>query len=178
MKQSTRLGHLFEKTWKSIESALQRKGFNTIILESERALRKFIYDNIPDNCIVGLGNSLSSSALKIREILLEKGNKVYYSWNGDTYNRSMDSFEEHPVPDFFLTTADSVTSEGRVINYEFSGRAASKHNFPKNIIAFSELASLNKRPNERKMTSDFVVFDQKPKEAEITVALLPFNIAS
>ena len=178
MKQSTTLGHLFEKTWKSIESALRRKGFNTIIIESERALRKFIYDKIPDNCIVGLGNSLSSSALKIRDILLEKGNRVYYSWNGDSYNRSMDNFEEHPVPEFFLTTADSITSEGRLINYEFSGSAASKHNYPKNIIAFSEIASLNKRPSERNMTSDFVVFDKKPNEAEITVALLPFNKAS
>jgi len=178
MKQHSTIGHLVEKTWKSIESALRRKGFNTIILDSDRALRKFIYDTIPDNSVVGLGKSLSSSAMRIRDILLEKGNRVYYSWNGLSYNRSLDNFEEHPQPDFFLTTAGSITPEGRVINYEFSGKAAYESKYPKNIIAFSKIENINRSFTERNISSEFVVFDQKPANTEITVALLPFNLAS
>lgn len=178
MKQSSTIGHLVEKTWKSIESALKRNGFKTTILESERALRKFIYDTIPDNCIVGLGNSLSSSAMKIRDILLEKGNRVYYSWNGLSYNRSLDTFEEHPQPEFFLTTADTITPEGRVINYEFSGKAAHNHNFPKYIIAFSKIENINKRFTDRNISSEFIIFDHKPENTEITIALVPSNVAS
>lgn len=167
---------MLDKTWGKINNLLKKKGFNTILLESEFALRKFIDETIPRNSIVGLGNSLSSSALKIKEILLERGNKIYYSWNGDSYNRSLDTFEEHPTPDFFLTTADSITSEGRLINHEFSDRAVKENQFPENIIAFSDLQNIN-RPFDNNQ-HDFIIIDEKPASTKFTVAVVPFSKAS
>ncbi len=163
-----------EKSWGRIEKILQRKGFKTTILSNERSLRKFIYDTIPDNCIVGLGNSLSSSALKIRNILLEKGNKVYYNWNGNRPNRDLDSFEEQPAPDFFLTTADSITGEGNIINHEYSKKAFKENRFPRNIITFSAPGNLLKKISHSALSSDFTILNTKPSESEVTVALLPF----
>ncbi len=165
---------LVEKTWKRIEKTLNRKGFKTVILESDRALRRFIYNTIPDNCIVGLGSSLSTSALKIREILLEKGNKVYYAWNGANCNRSLDTFEEHPSPDYFLTNANSITPEGNLINNEFSRKVATEKGLPKNIIAFSKPESITRKLLGRSMSSEFIIIEKKPEESNITVALTAF----
>ncbi len=176
MRYSNSISKLIEKTWDKVENMLQKKGFNTILLDSERALRKFIDETIPQNCIVGLGSSLTSSALKIKEILIERGNKIYYSWNGESYNRSLDTFEEHPRPDFFLTTADAITPEGRLINHEFSSRAVQKNKFPENIIAFSDFQSIDKPLNTTE--TGFVVFDEKPSATQFTVAVLPFSRAS
>ncbi len=163
-----------EKTWKQLEGLLQSKGFKTRILDSERALRKFIYETIPDNCVVGLGHSLSTSAMEIRDILLEKGNKVYYNWNGTGHNRSLDTFEEQPRPDYFLTTADTITEEGKLVNNEYSRAAAKKYNFPKNIIAFSLPSNLAKRISHNNISGEYTVFEKNPAESEITVALLPY----
>jgi len=176
MKQST-LGKMVDKTWKRIEVILRKKGFNTILLDSERALRNFIEETIPDNSIVGLGNSLTTSALRIRDILIEKGAKIYYSWNGTCYNRSLDTFEEHPKPDFFLTTADSITPEGRLINHEFRAGDAEENSLPKNIIAFSDFKNVGGTKRQVSTEDEFII-DQKPKSSEITVAILPFSNAS
>lgn len=162
----------FEKNWKRIENLLRKKGFKTTLLDSERALRKFIYDTIPDNCIVGLGNSLSSSALKVRNILLEKGNKVYYNWNGTSQNRNMDTYEEQPRPDYFLTLAETITEDGKLINNEYSGEAFRNHQYPKNIIAFSEPKSISKKITQSGLSSNFIVLTEKPSDSEITVALM------
>ena len=171
MNKSTIVGS-FEKSWKKLERLLHRNGFKTTMLESERALRRFIYDTIPDNCVVGLSNSLSSSATKIRNILLEKGNKVYYNWNGNTPNRNLDSFDEVPDPDFYLTMADSITEDGTVINNEYSKSAASINKFPRNIIAFSAHENLLKRISYGGLKGNFTIFKNLPGESEITVALL------
>lgn len=165
---------LWESTWKKIEKVLWKKGFKTVVLSNERMLRKFIYDNIPDNVVVGLGNSLSTSVLRIRDILLEKGNKVYYAWNGLTNNRSLDTFEEYPNPEYFLTTANSITPEGNLINSEYSGKVAKEKGFPKNIIAFSNIGNVNKRFMNRSITSEFVVIDKKPETSNVTVAMTAF----
>ena len=177
VKKST-LVQGIENTWKHLEGLLNRKGFNTIILENEGSLRNFIYDSIPDDCVVGLGNSLSSSAMRIRDILLEKGNKVYYNWNGTAYNRSLDTFEEQPRPDFFLTTADRITVEGEFINSEYSILAAKEYSYPKNIIAFSEPDRLSEQKANGANDSDYTVFENKPDGSEVTIALVSFASAS
>lgn len=167
-----------KKNWKRIERILNSNGFKTTVIESERSLRKFIYDSIPNNCIVGLGNSLSSSGMKIREILLEKGNKIYYNWNGTAHNRSLDTFEDQPRPDFFLTTAETITEEGKLVNIEYSGEAALEYKYPKNIIAFSAPEKLSKKFKDSGIISEFTAFENKPNESEVTIALISFASAS
>lgn len=174
MVQKTTLIKSLEKTWKKIEGVLHRNGFKTTILESERALRKFIYDTIPDNCIVGLGNSLSSSALKIRNILLEKGNKVYYHWNGEDHSRNMDTYEDLQVqPDYYLTLAESITEDGRVINKE-----SSSEKLPKNVIAFSHPGHINNKLIQTGLSSNFTELNIQTGSSEVIVALMPFASAS
>ncbi len=176
MKNS--IGKLVDKTWAKVEKLLRKNGFDTILIDGERALRKFIDETIPRNSVVGLGNSLTTGALKIREILLERGNKIYYAWNGTSYNRSMDTFEELPKPDFFLTTTDSITPEGRLINHEFSNQAIRENRFPENIIAFSDLMNVDKQYMENEGVADVVVFDEKNRSPHFTVAVMPFSKAS
>jgi hypothetical protein len=176
MKYPNSLGKLVERTWSKVENLLKGKGFNTVLLDSDMTLRKFIDETIPKNCIVGLGNSLTSSAFKIKEILLERGNKIYYSWNGESYNRSLDTFEEHPKPDFLLTTADTITPEGKLISHEISNKAAKENLFPENIIAFSDIQNINKPVKEN--DPECIIFDEKPATTRFTVAVFPISKAS
>lgn len=175
MTQNPTLVPSIEKTWKHVERLLIRNGFKTKILDSEYALRKFIYKTIPDNCIVGLGNSLSSNSIKIREILIEKGNTVYFNWNGTSHNRSLDTFEELPRPDYFLTSVDISTEEGKIMNSEYSKSAVLEYNYPKNIIAFSTPKQLAKEKLPINYSSEYTVFKNKPSACEFTLAFVSFT---
>jgi hypothetical protein len=165
-----------EKALKNVEFTLRKKGFKTIILKSEQKFRKFIYDTIPDNCVVGLGSSLSNSALKIRDILLEKGNKVYFSWNGNSYNRSIDTFEEHLQPDYFLTSAGPLSQMDKKVNIELPDGSISPNSFPKHIIAFSGAGNIMEPKHDS--TGSLLSIQEKPFSAEITIAIIPFLKAS
>ena len=45
-------------------------------------LKDFINSNIPDENPVGLGDSITTCKLKVRNILSTKGVRIFYSWNG------------------------------------------------------------------------------------------------
>lgn len=165
-------------SWTKIESVLNKKGFDTIVLDNERSLRKFIYDNIPDTSIVALGSSLCSKTIKIRDILLEKGNRILYFWNG-AESRHLDTFEDIPKPDYFLTTADMITQNGEVVNSEYTDKTLNDNYFPRNIIAFANYKNIDDGSKTHKSTeSTPVVIERKPKQTAVTVAIIPAEIAS
>lgn len=130
MTQTTTINQIIDKTW--IESVFSKKGIHTILLETEKSLMKFIYDTIPDDCIVAISSSLITKTLKIKEILLEKGNKIYYSWSEYNSNRSLDTFEDHQQPKFFITMADSISYDGSIVSKELNNKQLTG-----NVIAFS-----------------------------------------
>lgn len=172
MGQKSRLQLNLEHSWQRMEKILRSKGFNTVLIDSERSLRKFIYDTIPDNSIVGLGASVSKRALKIRDILLEKGNKVYLNWNGSAYNRSMDSFDEKPRPEFFLTLTDSITEDGSVLSEDYSPDAANIYDLPEHIIGIFILKNGVTHADYRGFSSNQTVLSNRTKTFKLTIALM------
>lgn len=158
-----------DKTWKQIESILRRKGFETILLDSEKSLRKFIYDTIPDNCIVALSNSLTVKALKIKDILIEKGNRIYYSWSGNNSNRSLDTFEDHARPDFYLTLTDSISLDGVIKSNELTNCFSTVTPLPNKIIAFSAPQNIATDDKKSPAQKELLNFDSR-----ITIVMVPF----
>ena len=85
----------------TLSSTLKEKGYRTLVLEDEEKVIEFIH-HIPNDVIIGLGDSITTCTLKIRNILARKGSLIYYGWNGDpNYNRSLETFENHPMPEYF-----------------------------------------------------------------------------
>jgi hypothetical protein len=162
---------------KGIESTFSKNGIRTIVLKNESKLKKFIYDTIPDNCIVGLGSSLTSSVLKIRDILIEKGNKVYFSWNGSSYNRSLDTFEEHPSPEFYLTSAELISNVEKLFNLDFID-STEETDYPKHIIAFSEHGISEEENKNSVIDSKIATLKKSRVVTDLTLVILPFLKAS
>jgi hypothetical protein len=167
----------FSTLIKSFEGVFRKKDIKTLVLHSEIKLKEFIYDTIPDNCIVGLGSSLTNRALKIKDILLEKGNKVYFSWNGASYNRSLDSFEEHPIPEFFLTSAEALIGEEKIFNPDFPD-ASAESGYPKHIIAFSEQIIIDQEIENLSNNKALTSLKDKSGATDFTIVILPFLKAS
>lgn len=157
----------------SVLQTLRTKGFKTVFLRTKAELEKFIQQNIPQECTVGIGNSVITSKTPIFELLKRKGNTLFYSWDGSTdYNRALDTFETHPMPDYYITVDSDVTSKGELVCHDtYSDTAFEKLQFPKKVIAF---ASVKKMVTDVKETIDSIhhhVMNAKPKDSEIIIAL-------
>jgi hypothetical protein len=141
----------------------------TIFLDSESALRKFINKTIPDDSIVALGNSLNTNDIKIKEILHEKGIKVYISWQNSYTNRSLDTFEDIPKPDFFLVSAEGIVQDGEIVYQELNTIGGIPGYIPENIIVFTtsyDLKGTTRKPDLAQ--NEFI------ENSQFTVAIVTF----
>jgi hypothetical protein len=163
-----------ENTIGALESTLHNKGFKTVVLNNEPEVVDYIH-KLPNDAIMGLGDSITTCSLKIRNLLVKKGSLIFYSWNGaDDYNRNLETFEEHPKPDFYLTRINAITTKGEIMLKDYSRKAAKEKKFPKHILAF---AGYNRIVEEFKAGNSLIkytIFTEKPENIDFTVVLLPF----
>ena len=159
----------------NLRSLLKKNGINTVILNTEKAVKDFINKNIPNECIVGLGDSITSCQLNIRQILASKGSKIFYSWDGsENYNRSLDTFDTPPRPDYYLSRINAVTSEGDIMMKDYSKQAAIDGLFPRHIFAFAGYNRYCDVFDNKDSIHKYTIINEKPLNAEFTLALLPF----
>lgn len=160
---------------KDLQAVLEGKGFQSIILNSEKEVKDFINNNIPDERLVGLGDSITNCKLNIRNILAAKGSKIFYSWDGsENYNRSLDTFERPPRPDYYLSRINAVTTAGELLMKDYSKQAAEEGLFPRQIFAFAGSNRITSKFRNNDSVNKYPVFSKKPEDAEFIVALLPF----
>jgi hypothetical protein len=164
-----------KKLISAVQKKLKDRRFQTVVLHSEKAVKDFINRNIPDNCTVGLGDSITTCKLNIRNILHTKGSIIFYSWDGsENYNRSLDTFDTQQSPDYYLTRITALTFKGEILLKDYSKQAAGENKFPLNIFAFAGYNRLAEMLYERDSLQKYPVIDQCPKGIKFTLALLPF----
>jgi hypothetical protein len=176
MEAKTENNQLFDQAYISrIQRVLIKKGFKTIVLNSNKEVKDFVNENIPDECMVGLGDSITTCKLNIRNILAAKGATIFYSWDGsDNYNRSLDTFETPIRPDFYLTRINAITIKGELLIKDYSKNAVENNQFPKHILAFAGLNRLTEAFNDTESLNKYPIFTKCPQKTEFTVVLLPF----
>lgn len=154
---------------------LVNNGYNTVVLSSEKEVKDFINQTIPDQVVIGLGDSITTCKLNIRHILATKGSKIFYSWDGsDNYNRSLDTFEIPQRPEYFLTRINAITISGDILLKDFDKNAALKNNFPSHVLAFIGQNRIIEELENKVSIEKYPVIKQRPEGIEFTVALLPF----
>ena len=154
---------------------LENKGFSTRILNSDKEVKDYINTRIPDQITVGLGDSITSCKLNIRHILAAKGSTIFYSWDGsENYNRSLDTFEILPSPDYYITRITAITTNGELLMKDYDKNAASQGNFPHHVMAFAGLNRLTEEFEKTESLIKYPVITSCPENIEFTIILLPF----
>ncbi len=109
-----------EEVISELADNLKLKGYRVVILNNEEKIISYIHQ-IPNDVVIGLGDSITTCTLKIRNILAKKGTLIYYGWNGDPdYNRSLETFESHPLPEYFLTRINYINYKGEMLLKDYS----------------------------------------------------------
>lgn len=164
-----------KKVLDDLISKLIKNGINTVVLSTEKEVKDFINNNIPDERIVGLGDSITTCRLKIRNILASKGSKIFYSWDGsENYNRSIDTFDTPARPDYYLSRINAISSQGEILMKDYSKEAVAEGLFPKHIFAFAGLNRYCRVFENKESLHKYTIIEKKPPNTEFTLALLPF----
>lgn len=166
---------LMQFSMQNLRHVFQKKGFRTVVLNSEKEVKDFINTEIPDKTKIGLGNSMTACKLNVRHLLATKGCTIFYSWDGnESYNRSLDIFEIPLGPEYYITRITALTTLGEILIKDYNKNAAGRDKFPMHTIAFAGLNRLVEELEDMESIVKYPVIRNCPKDIEFTIALLPF----
>ena len=101
---------------------LQKRDFKVQILNTATEINEFLLKAIPVDSRVGLGGSVTLRELGIDTLLKERGSKVLDHWDKSlNAEQSLNIRKEQLTSDYFLTSANAVTADGRIINIDGIG---------------------------------------------------------
>jgi hypothetical protein len=116
---------------------LQKRDFNVQILNTAKEINDYLLKTIPADVKVGMGGSISLRELGIDKLLKDRGNTVLDHWEkGLSAEQSLNVRKEQLTSDYFLTSANAVTIDGRIINIDGVGNRVAAMIFgPKHVIS-------------------------------------------
>jgi hypothetical protein len=157
---------------------LERKNFKVVVLNKIDEIKIFIKNTIPESSSIGFGDSVNYN---IVNLLKEKGNKVLSNWKIGITNRTLDTFEEFPKPDYYFSNVKAISDEGLIVDFEgMDNQHVSEETFPQHIIAFAAINKILKNIDDVTMKfKDSIqnqlqnVVNKKPEKIDFTIVLIP-----
>ncbi len=140
------------KTWHQetvlaeLSAKLSKRGFNPVIIDTLEAIKDFITKIIPPDATVGLGGSVTLRETGIDALLKSRGNTVFDHWeDGKSPDESLAVRKKQLTTDYFLTSSNAVTLDGRLVNIDGAGNRVAAMIFgPKHVVAlvgYNKIAS-------------------------------------
>ncbi len=116
---------------------LQKREFNVQILNTVKEINDYLLKTIPADAKVGMGGSISLRELGIDKLLKDRGNAVLDHWGkGLSAEQGLNVRREQLTSDYFLTSANAVTIDGKIINIDGVGNRVAAMIFgPKHVIS-------------------------------------------
>jgi hypothetical protein len=109
-------------------AALRRRGFDARFAENREAARKIVLDMVPQDWIVGCGDSATIRSIGVLQDLADLGNRVLNPFFQPKIMRE----KPQPTPlrvfkqtvmgcDVFLASSNAVTQDGKIVNIDGGG---------------------------------------------------------
>ena len=119
--------------------------FPTVAEAKEEILRR-----IPSGARVGIGGSITLREMGIPEALEKRGDEVYDHWKeGLSKERRQEVGKRQQRADFFLTSTNALTLDGKLINVDATGnRVASMIFGPERVMVIAGVNKIVKNLNE------------------------------
>ena len=134
---------------KVIES-LKRNEMEGLYFPTAAEAKTEVLRRIPPGAKVGIGGSITLREMGILEALEERGNGVYDHWKeGLSKERRQEVGKKQQRADFFLTSTNALTLDGKLINVDATGnRVASMIFGPERIVVIAGVNKIVKSLNE------------------------------
>lgn len=126
------------KTLETLEKNLEKRGFNTVSVQSKNEIHELVSEMIPSDKTVGLGGSVTLRELELDTVLAKRGNTLFNHWEPDlSFEDSVIIRKNQQHADFFLTSINAITRDGQLVNIDGVGNRVSSMIFgPGHVMAF------------------------------------------
>jgi hypothetical protein len=124
---------------KATLEALQSNKSDTILVETNVEARQALLEVIPNEAIVGFGDSATLKQIGISDELVKRGNSVINPFTAEFRKQKEISWEKATrnalLSDVFLSSSNAVTQDGKIVNIDNGGnRVAGMIYGPKEVI--------------------------------------------
>jgi L-lactate utilization protein LutB len=121
---------------------LRKHGMGAFYYPTAREAAEEILRQIPREATVGVGGSITVREMSIPEALIKRGQKVYDHWQEKTREARHAIGRLQQQSDYFLTSTNALTMDGKLINIDASGNRVTSMIFgPSHVIV---MAGINK----------------------------------
>lgn len=128
---------------KKVVEALKKNRFDAVYIPTKEDARQIILDMISADSSIGLGGSVTIRQLDIIDEFSKRGNTVFnHSLSTLDREEKMAIRRKQLTADFFITSTNAITYDGKLVNYDGTGNRVAAMIFgPKKTII---IAGINK----------------------------------
>jgi hypothetical protein len=126
-----------EALGQSVVKALKAKGYEAVYVPSKEAALEEVLKLIPEGVSVGVPGTVTVREIGAMEKLKERGCTIYHHWNPalSPEERSQVLMDEY-CSDYFLTSANAITRDGKIVNIDGNGNRVSAMAWGRNTLIF------------------------------------------
>ena len=129
---------------------LKKNEMEALYFPTAEAARNEVLKRIPPAAKVGIGGSVTLREIGLLEALRQRGNEVYDHWKEGLSKEERQSVgKKHLGADFFVTSTNALTVDGKLINVDATGNRVSSMVFgPEKVIVVAGLNKIVKNLNQ------------------------------
>ena len=105
----------------TVVKALERRGFEAEYVPTGADALKRVLELIPEGASVGIPGTVTVRAIGALDALKARGNTIYQHWGPMSAQERRIARDKENSADVFLTSANALTRDGRIINIDGTG---------------------------------------------------------
>lgn len=115
---------------------LRKNGMNATFVPTAEQAKVMVLEMIPARVKVGVGGSVTIRQMGLIDALLERGNEVFDHWEmGLSKDERMAMARKHLSADYFLSSSNALTMDGKLVNTDNTGNRVSALVFgPQHVV--------------------------------------------
>ena len=133
-----------------ILKSLKKNEMEAFYFSSAEEAKGEVLRRIPPGAKVGVGGSVTLREMELLDALRERGHEVYDHWKEGLSKEDRKAVaKNHPRANFFLTSTNALTMDGKLINVDATGnRVASMIFGPEKVIVVAGTNKIVKNLNQ------------------------------
>ena len=109
---------------KTIKS-LRKKGFPAEVYPDRESVLEAVLSEIALNESVGIGGSMTVMELGLDDLLIQRGNKVFFHWRENSPEKMGETKRDARDADVYISSTNALSSQGEIVNIDGQGNRVS-----------------------------------------------------
>ena len=119
-----------------VVKALKRRGFEAEYVATSQEALKRILEIVPEGASVGIPGTVTVRNIGALDALKERGNTIYQHWGPMSNEERRAARDRENGADVFLTSANALTRDGRIINIDGTGNRVAGMAWGNGLVLF------------------------------------------